>query len=268
MKLIFTALFFLSFTAIAQTDPVVADPPPDTETATIVQPTPAQKATITEAAKKAESETEKRTESGSPEPHHFGVHADLNLPHILNYGVDYWHASRWFSGAINFGGYSLNGLAKGTDTPNGVDLKFANQELMLRFHPFRGSFYAGLGYGSHTIDVKTQRTISVTTPVPGSADVEILDVIKANYLLPHVGWIWTWPFGLTLGMDVGYLSPINPSVDLTTTISNISNPLITQSDIEATTEYQNARSEIIDQSEKVGKTGLPYWTMFRIGFLF
>lgn len=243
---------------------IIPAPAPQTETAPMSAPAPMVE---TAQAEPALMDNKKSDASSYSEPHRFGLHADLNVPHILNYGLDYVHPSEWFSGAVNFGGYSMSGLAKSNDIPNGLNIKIANQELMLRMHPLRGSFYLGLGYGNHTITVETKQRISVTTPVPGSADVEISDEIKANYLLPHIGWAWRLPLGLTFGLDIGYLSPLNPSVDLKSTVSNISGP-ISSSDVEATDEYKNARRDLINKSEQAGKTGLPYFTVFRIGWLF
>ncbi len=220
------------------------------------------------ATESAAAENKKPASNSSSEPHRFGLHADVNAPHILNYGLDYAHPSDWFSGAINFGGYALSGLAKSSDVPNGLDIKIANQELMLRVHPLRGSFYLGLGYGNHTINVETKQRITVTSPAPGSANVEISDEIKANYLLPHIGWGWRLPLGLTFGFDLGFLSPMSPQVELKSKVSNISNPAITSGDVESTQEYQNARRDIIEKSEQAGKAVLPYFTVFRIGWLF
>ncbi len=274
-------MIFISLNLRAQNES--KDINPD-ETGAIANPTSEQKATIKDVTKqdvtkKANEKklllTEKESSKNKADfradtssTHRFGLHTDLNVPHIINYGLDYWHSSLWFSTALNFGGYSMNGVAKSSDTPNGLDIKIANQELMFRVHPAKGSFYIGLGYGNHAITVETQQKVSVTTPFPGSADVAISDEIKAGYLLPHIGWLWRLQSGLTFGTDFGYVSPINPTVNLKSNISNISNALITKDDIEATTEYKNARQDLINKSEQFGKMGLPYWAIFRIGWLF
>ena len=255
----------------AKQNPQLATPTTETTTSqsSVVAPqTAPAPVPETAQAEPAEIENKKSNASNYSEPHRFGLHVDLNVPHILNYGLDYVHPSEWFSGAVNFGGYSMSGLLKSTDIPNGLNVKIANQELILRMHPMQGSFYLGLGYGNHTFNVETKQKITVTTPVPGSADVEISDEIKANYLLPHIGWAWRLPLGLTFGLDIGYLSPINPSVDLKSKVSNISNLAITSADVEATDEYKNARKDLINKSEQAGKMGLPYFTVFRIGWLF
>ena len=192
----------------------------------------------------------------------------MNIPHILNYGLDYWHSSRLFSVALNAGGYKINNVAKSDDLPNGANIKISNQEFVLRYHPFAGSFYFGLGFGKHEVNADANRTISVTAPVAGSADVFITDNVKANYLLPHVGWLWKTSFGLTFGMDLGYLSPSSTQVDVTTKISNISNIAITEDMIKATDDYKKAYQDVVDNSEKYGKQGLPYWTVIRIGYMF
>lgn len=201
-------------------------------------------------------------------PNLFGFHGDVNVPHILNLGLDYVHSSRYFSVALNAGGYKVNGIGKSTDLPNGANVQISNQEAVIRYHPFAGVFYFGLGYGKHEVTLEANRTVTVTTPIAGSADVAITDKVKANYLLPHIGWLWQTSFGLTFGMDLGYLAPSSTSVDLTSQVSNISNGAITPADVEASADYKKARQDAIDQSEKYGKSGLPYWTVIRIGYLF
>lgn len=210
----------------------------------------------------------KETVAATDDGHLFGFHGDVNVPHILNYGLDYWHSSKYFSVALNAGGYKVNNVAKSNDLPNGANVKISNQEAVLRYHPFAGSFYLGLGFGKHEINVDANRQIQVTSPVSGTADVAISDKIKANYFLPHVGWLWKTSFGMTFGMDLGYLSPSGPSVELNTKITNISNPAVTEDMVKNTDDYKKAYQEVVDNSEKYGKMGLPYWTVIRLGYMF
>lgn len=196
--------------------------------------------------------------------HHFGLHADLNIPHILNYGVDYWHISKWFSASLNFGGYAMKGLQKSDDLPNGVDVKIANQEAVLRVHPFQSAFYLALAYGHHTFEGEGTATYN-QAPLFQPVTTTIKNKITANYLKPHLGWMWRADSGFSWGVDFGYLIPNGGEVTLDEgTIKN--DPLYPS--LVSTSQYKANRQKIIDDSEKLRTTSLPYWAIVRLGWLF
>lgn len=263
---------------------------------TIVKPTPAQKETLKSAARKAKAN---KKESSTTEPeilvppevsddlvtntevpvkklkkvkidlsdlpaHRFGLHADLNVPHVLNYGVDYWHTSKWFSASLNFGGYAFTGLQKSSDLPNGADIKIANQEAVLRLHPFQSAFFLALSYGSHTFEGTGTATYS-QAPLAQPVTTTIKNKITANYVIPHLGWMWRADSGFTWGIDFGYLIPNGGEVTLDEgAIKN--DPLYPN--LVSTPQYKANRQKIIDDSEKVRTTSLPYWALARVGWLF
>lgn len=304
MKLVLITVLFLSSKMVFAQEPTPTEPVPKPEIGTTVPPTEEQLNTVNpEEAKKPkakakakkvetkkveetvveEKKEEPKTEvtetkkeevkkeekkSDDSEPHRFGFHADLNVPHILNYGLDYWHSSRWFSVALNGGGYSVDNLGKYSKDAEGMSFKISNQEAVARLHVFAGSFYVGVGAGKHTIEASKTQEFSITTPVAGSATIRVTDKITSNYLNPHIGWLWRASFGLTFGIDLGYMSQSSPSVDLKEEALTALPGGASFSDFQATAEYQAERRKIVDESEKVGKTSVPYLALFRLGWLF
>lgn len=212
-----------------------------------------------------EIETPKKEISVLPlSEHHFGLHADLNIPHILNYGIDYWHVSKWFSASINLGGYSLKGFSKTTELPDGVNFKIANQEAVLRLHPFASAFYLAFAYGTHTLEGSGTATYN-KPPMSQSVTTTITSKITANYSKPHVGWMWRTSYGLTWGLDLGILIPNN--VKITLDEGSITNdPLYPI--LASTSEYKANKKAITDKSDQYGNASLPYWAIARVGWLF
>ncbi len=271
MRIIFAALLIAGANyAFAQEEVSKASPAPPS--GAIVKPTSEQLKTLpTEIPnKKVETTTEVTEMKTNLNPHLFGFHADFNVPHLMNYGLDYWHSSRWFSLSANMGGGSvpsstLKSYISDVDEPS---LKISNVEAVARYHIFAGSFYLGLGYGNHTIDAAGNKTVTITSPVPGSATVRLTDRIKSNYLTPHVGWLWKLDVGLTFGFDIGYMAPSGASVELKEEALTALPGGASLADFQSTAEYQKARKDVIDASEQIGKKGLPYLALFRIGYMF
>jgi hypothetical protein len=91
--------------------------------------------------------------------------------------------------------------------------------------------------------------------------------IGSPYLTPHFGWIWIFGNGFTLGLEVGYQIPLGAK---TTIAFSSSDPnvqsVITQ--IQATSQYKQAVSDVEQIGNKFGKTPLPYFTALRIGWMF
>ncbi len=272
----------------ATVEPAVKPNQPEPPAGTIVKPTEEQLKTIPKTVPKKKTEevssdtteakpveetqvtvTEEKSSSDAS-PHLFGFHADLNVPHLVSYGLDYWHSARWFSASANMGGANipsstLKSMIKDVDDPS---VKISHMEAVARLHVFAGSFYVGLAYGSHTIEGAGNKTVTITAPAPGSATIRITDKIQSNYLTPHIGWLWKLDMGLTFGFDLGWLAPANASVDLKEQALTPLPGSTTLADFQATPEYQQARKDIVDGSEQAGKKGIPYVALFRIGYMF
>lgn len=179
----------------------------------------------------------------SPGEHLFGFHAALGFPHPISYGLNYVHPNKLLSAEVSTGSYSM--------TVDSVRAKIQNTEGALRYHPFAGSFFLGALFGTQRITGdKTDSTYGFT----GSAEV------KSNYLTPHLGWIWGQAgSGVFASFAIGYQSPSN----VTTAFSSDASAAQ-----QLTTEYQDLQTKVRDNAEKLGKMGLPYLGLFKIGYLF
>lgn len=178
-------------------------------------------------------------------PHLFGLHAAVGLPHPLSVGFNYVHPSKIFSVEANAGSFGL--------TQDGVDAKMSNMELGLRWHPFMGAFYLGANLGQRTISAQKTEDVSGTS-VTGKAEV------KSSYLAPHVGWMWGMGgSGFFVSMDIGVVSPSGVTTSFTSDV-----PAILQND----PDYIKLEKEVNDEGDKLGNTTLPMLTLLKIGYLF
>ncbi|HEY8076952.1 MAG TPA: hypothetical protein VIF62_22650 [Labilithrix sp.] len=81
-------------------------------------------------------------------------------------------------------------------------------EGYLRVHPFRGRFFLGVAGGWTRIEGQTTSQASTH----GSAlDVEGKGRASDAYVAPHLGVVWSFPLGITAGMDVGVQIPVASS---------------------------------------------------------
>lgn len=197
----------------------------------------------------APTETPAETKPYTPttgNEHLFGFSAAIGLPHPMRFGLNYVHSSRVFSVELGYGSFSLS-------SPDQVTFKMTNTELGLRYHPFYGSFFIGAMFGSRTVSAAKTETIA-STSVNAQAEV------KGNYIAPYLGWTWGGgSSGLFASMDLGYLSPSSP----TTTFTTNAGPAIT-----GTADYQRLDADVKKGGKDIGETGLPIWTMIRLGYLF
>ncbi len=178
--------------------------------------------------------------------HHFGLHGSLGVPHPLNYGLNYIHSSGLFSAEFSMGSFKHK--------IQDVDAKLENMEIGLRWHPWRGSFFVGMLLGQHTVTATKTETVTGIGSVTGTAKV------KADYLTPHVGWMWGMEGGGFFGgFEIGYQSPMNAKVEY-----NDNAP----AGATLFSEYNEFRKDVQDQGEKYGKMGLPYLALLKIGWLF
>lgn len=229
-------------TAVETTGPAVEATQPMTEpgSTAIEQPfatadtaTPTSPAASEPAAKKVSSE------------HLFGPSLALGMPHPLRFSFDYVHSSRIFSAGIGYGTFSLSLLDSA--------IKMTNMEIGLRLHPFLGSFFIGALVGNRSISGEQSQAILTQSVM---AKVEV----KSNYIAPVLGWMWgVSSSGFFASMDFGYLSPSGAN----TTVTSSADPAITSQP-----EYAELERDVRNVGNTLGSSGLPVWTMLRIGYLF
>lgn len=193
-----------------------------------------------------EQTTEKNRETlpvETPE-HHWGLSLQAGLPHPINVGVLYLHSSNFFSAEAQAGSFEIQNVQ---DT----DIEIQNQELNLRYHPFAGAFYVGLGYGKQEVDVKGEDVI-------GGQNVKAKVTYKSDYSLPHFGWMsgiknggFFWAF------EAGWQMPSNGKTKIKTNI-----------DLTGTPEYDDLINDINDNVKKTGKKSIPNVALIKFGWLF
>jgi hypothetical protein len=130
-------------------------------------------------------------------------------------------------------------------TISGVHANFDAINADLRVFPFRNGFFAGMTVGHQRFDA----TGTVVLPMGlGSIPEEV--TADTWFLGPRVGFLYTWPWGLSLGMDAGVQIPV--AVSFTSTVP---------------TELPQSKA-ITDWQHTIGKDVLPTLDLLRLGFLF
>jgi hypothetical protein len=223
------------------------EPVPETQ-APLASETPVAEPVVKESAN---SESKKDESSGGRNFGKVGISYGISFPHFTEYGIDYQTMNKMFSFSGILGGKAL--------TMSDAKVNISSMDLRLRWHPFMGSFFLGVGYGKQTIALEASGTYA------NIATVAKLD-IKNNYLMPHMGWFRVWDIGLTMGFDFGVLTPSGVTSTLTTDTPSASPAERTAA--LASADYLKMK----DDTEKMGKTfgsaSIPYITLFKIGWLF
>jgi hypothetical protein len=115
----------------------------------------------------------------------------------------------------------------------------------VRVFPMRNGFFIGLAAGRQELDATA--TVAVS-PALGSLSGQVS--AETWYLNPRIGFLWTWRWGITIGIDVGAQIPV---------ASNVTNTIPT-----ALAASQTATSIANSFSSNV----LPTIDLLRVGFLF
>lgn len=177
--------------------------------------------------------------------HLFGFNASLGMPVPTSFGLNYVHSSGLFSAEAATGSLSI--------AVSDVSVAFTRTELILRYHPFAGSFFVGAGFGQMKLSAEQSETISGGT-VRAKID------LTANTLTPTLGWMWgIADGGFFAGLDFGMQSPSGGEGKLDTNAD---------ASVQATQEYQDLVTAVDDQAKKFGELSLPVVTLLRIGYLF
>lgn len=170
----------------------------------------------------------------------------LGFPHPLTVGLDFLLPSKVF-------GFSLiGGSYKREEGDTNTDAEIRNMEIQARYHPGGEAFFLGLAVGSHVVTVTRTESI-LTIPVRGEAEVQ------TTYLTPQLGWVKTWDSGLSVGFQLGWLIPGNP-----TTSFESDAPWL----IMLTPDYADLEREVKEQGDDLGGRSLPFLTLLRVGWMF
>lgn len=166
----------------------------------------------------------------------FGFNLGGGFPYTSQFGLNYVVTSG-FSMELGYNSVTISsGTASGSLT---------KPELVLKWHPFSGSFFLGLGLGQESLSVSAT---DVLTSLTAKATVSALTVT------PSLGWMWGMgDKGLFVGVDMGFQSPSGAS-------TTVEAPGLTSAD----QAYQDAEKAAND----FGTIALPVFTMLRLGYLF
>ena len=169
----------------------------------------------------------------------------IGIPHVINVGLESRYRQQ-FGLAVNFG--FIPGISIGTTTVsmNSYDARF-------RWFVFKKSFFIGASYGVQNLVASTTQKLQ---GVPVNANVDI----STTYVSPHLGWRWQWASGFFTGMDLGVQIACATNTAVTT---DVTNPYVQASD-----DYQKVVKQVTDQGNDLGRTRLPFATLFEIGYLF
>lgn len=164
-----------------------------------------------------------------------GVSAGVGLPFTSMFAVNYT-AGKKFTIDLSYNSFSI--------AVGGASVSLTKPELNLKFHPFEGSFFLGVGIGQFTMSAKgTDADTGQTATVS----------VTSLALTPNLGWMWgVANGGFWMGLDVGYQMPQSP----TTTIESA---LPTSSQ-----QYRDA----VDAANTYGSTSLLTMSFLRLGWLF
>lgn len=212
-------------------------------------PTPAPAAATDKASDESNEPESLAPAAYAAESHRFGFHGTAGIPHLMTAGLDYIHSSGFFGASLNFGGF-------GTKT-NDVEVSMGHTEIALQYYPFAGSFFVGALVGQQTLKGKKTQ---VNTQSGQTLTAEV--TVKSNYITPHIGWNWIWDSGFNLGFEVGYQSPSSNSTDI---VTNAAAYGVTEAN---NAEYAAQVKDVRDKGDQLGKMGLPYLTLLKIGWLF
>lgn len=163
----------------------------------------------------------------------YGINYGIGLPYVTQLGVNYVLNDE-FTFNANYNNLSMEiGDA-------GVDLTMP--EFMVNWHPFSGSFYAGLGLGFQSFEASAS-----SGGVSASAEVD------STVAIAKLGWMWGLEDGgFWGGIDVAYVNPLGSSVNIKG----------------AGSAGDSAYDDVEDSAMMFAETAYLNITFLRLGYLF
>lgn len=127
----------------------------------------------------------------------------------------------------------------------GASFQRSQTTLSARVHPFRGAFFLGCGMGAargHAATRSTDRGIT--------GDVGM--TANTVYVMPQIGFVHRFSFGLALGMDAGVELPVSSSTSVDATAQGVDLPV---------------PGDLKDLVAMVGKQPIPVLNLLRLGYV-
>lgn len=181
---------------------------------------------------------------------HIGPAVSFSIPHPINYGIEVGY-KKHMSFGFQTGDFDL-------DVSN-VKIGMSNWDLRARWHPFQGSFFAGLAYGNQTLSIESDQSIEASGAKYKTTMALDVDTV---YTTPHIGWIDATESGFLYGFEIGFqLANSSKAKDLKVT-TEAGAPDVTGLD-----EYKKLKKDVEDAGETFGKKSLPHLG-FKFGWMF
>jgi hypothetical protein len=183
---------------------------------------------------------------------HLGFNVGFGLPYTSQYGLNYVTASNRFSFSLGYNALNLSVDSTTVSSTGGTvtssttttTLALTKPEFMIKWHPFMGAFFLGVGFGQQTLLVSGKESLTGET-----AELKV----TSTTITPTLGWMWGMTDGGFFGgMDFGSQIPSGVTTTVTTTLP------------ETNQTYIDAK----EQGDKFGNASLGLLTLLRIGYLF
>lgn len=128
----------------------------------------------------------------------FGVNLGAQIPTGVVLELNY-RPSPYYSFGLDGGGIAFSGLFDSGANQKGVknNVSIYAFEGRGRWHPFGGAFLLGMAFGWQNFGV---------TGINGRPSAE--GSLSGVYLAPHLGWMWIFDSGFTIGTEFGVQIPL------------------------------------------------------------
>lgn len=185
----------------------------------------------------------------------------VSVPHPLYLDLNYRIFPK-LSIAIGGGGLVL--------APKISDLKSTKLgilagDIRLRWHPWGRSFYMGVKGGMQKVFARATKPILESSY--GNVETTAEVSLKYPFATPHMGWMWMWNSGFTLGFEFGVQVPMGVTTTVTANTTSTAGALALAA-VKSTAEYQKMEKDLKDIGDQVGKIPLPVLTLVKFGWMF
>lgn len=235
-------------------------------TGTETSPAPAEStsaATDTVETPTASDTTSKPEWHGLLGPLRIGPTISLDIPHLVSTSLDATY-NRTFGFSI-----SASNFYRKFDTSEvkRAEVELRSFDVRFRWFPWQGSFFVGASYGKQAIGIKGKKDLTLN--FQGSSltvPTHLKYTLDSTYFTPHLGWFATWDSGFTMGFEIGAQIPTSTKSELKVAFDNVGTTA--ENEVKGSTEYKDAKKDVEDTGETLGKKVLPYINLIRIGWLF
>jgi hypothetical protein len=141
-----------------------------------------------------------------------------------------------------------------------ASLQLDATQAVFHWFPFHGKFYVGSGLGYQRLKASFQEDVD-------GGELRVLADMSTFFVAPQIGWLWVWPSGFSLGINVGVQVPFPKDADITTTYNG--QPLAAGAGSARVAGLAAKDSDKVKSTASVAmKYPLPDLDLLKIGFFF